>query len=68
MGAVCPNTNSQDWKNLVATHGIDGAVREYIKAGYNIPIDNKIDLNPQLNNGIYTFNNYLTSFRSCFST
>ena len=56
MGAVCPNTNSQDWKNLVATHGIDGAVREYIKAGYNIPIDNKIDLNPQLNNGIYTFN------------
>lgn len=35
--SVCPNTNSEEWKNLVALHGERGAYRKWLENGKEIP-------------------------------
>lgn len=34
---ICPNTNSQEWKDLVAVHGERGAYKKWLENGKEIP-------------------------------
>lgn len=35
--SVCPNTTSQEWRDLVAAHGEDGAYKRWLQNGKEIP-------------------------------
>lgn len=56
MAKACPNINSQDWKDLVAEHGEEKAVRMFIENGYDIPVSILAELNPEVFNDGYVFN------------
>lgn len=56
MARTCPNINSTDWKNLVAKHGEEQALKIFAQNGYRVPTTIKKDANPKLFGNKYLFN------------
>lgn len=56
MAKACPNISSEDWKRLVAEHGLEGAIKRFIQNGYEVPVSVKQDPMPRLIGDKYSFN------------
>jgi hypothetical protein len=56
MALSCPNPNSVEWQRLVHKHGLDGAIKEFVKNNYEVPSIEKFSPNTKIYNGIERFN------------